>query len=58
MITILHSFEKNPLHPKNNKKNLNINYTYQYSFAAKGISYLQSFFGVTKVKYRVSDLAN
>ena len=57
MITILHSFEKNPLHPKDNKK-LNVDYTFQYSFTTTEISYLQSFFGVTKVKYRVSDLAN
>jgi regulator of protease activity HflC (stomatin/prohibitin superfamily) len=57
MIIILHSFEKNPLHPKDNKK-LNVDYTIQYSFTTTEISYLQSFFGVTKVKYRVSDLAN
>ena len=57
MITILHSFEKNPSHPKDNKK-LNVDYTFQYSFTTTEISYLQSFFGVTKVKYRVSDLAN
>ena len=57
MITILHSFQKNPLHPKDNKK-FNVDYTFQYSFTTTEISYLQSFFGVTKVKYRVSDLAN
>ena len=57
MITILHSFQKNPLYPKDNKK-FNVDYTFQYSFTTTEISYLQSFFGVTKVKYRVSDLAN
>ena len=54
----MHSFEKNRLRSKDNEKKLLIDYTFQYSFTTKGISYLQSFFGVTKVNYEVSDSAN